>query len=395
MSTARALLNRIRTFKANRALPTQAREAAATDRKGLPPADPGAQRVIDEGLAWLGRAQDHSASADGGFARHFSLVTGWSASYPETTGYIIPTLIEDAAATGSQDLRERARRGLDWLTKIQLQSGAFQGGVIGASPVTPVVFNTGQIVMGLAAGETAFGSCGEALRRAADWLVAVQDEDGCWRKGASPFTAPGEKVYDTHVAWGLIEAARVLPDAGYGKAALANIRWALTHQRSNGWFANCCLTQPGQPLTHTIGYALRGIIEGYRFSGEPDLLAAARRTADGLLGAVAPDGRVGGRLDPDWRSTVDWACLTGSSQIAHCWLLLFEITGEQRYLEIAHRINAWVRRTIATDGSPDCRGGVKGSFPVDGGYGTYEYLNWACKFTIDANRLELRLSPRN
>ena len=40
-------------------------------------------------------------------------------------------------------------------------------------------------------------------------------------------------------------------------------------------------------------------------------------------------------------------------------------------------------------------GGVKGSFPVDGGYGTYEYLNWAAKFTIDANVKELALSGPN
>jgi len=40
------------------------------------------------------------------------------------------------------------------------------------------------------------------------------------------------------------------------------------------------------------------------------------------------------------------------------------------------------------DGSPDARGGIKGSFPVSGGYGTYEYLAWACKFFIDANLLE-------
>jgi len=31
---------------------------------------------------------------------------------------------------------------------------------------------------------------------------------------------------------------------------------------------------------------------------------------------------------------------------------------------------------------------VTGSFPVDGGYGTFQYLNWACKFSIDANLFE-------
>jgi hypothetical protein len=28
-------------------------------------------------------------------------------------------------------------------------------------------------------------------------------------------------------------------------------------------------------------------------------------------------------------------------------------------------------------------------FPMEGGYGAFEYLNWAAKFTIDANVKEL------
>ena len=120
-----------------------------------------------------------------------------------------------------------------------------------------------------------------------------------------------------------------------------------------------------------------------------------RRLTNGLLRAHCPDGGLPGKLRSDWSADASWVCLTGNVQIAHCWLLLFEITGERRYLDVARRVNAWVRRRIAVDGPTDRRGGVKGSFPVDGDYGTYEYLNWACKFTIDANRLELQLSPRN
>ena len=41
------------------------------------------------------------------------------------------------------------------------------------------------------------------------------------------------------------------------------------------------------------------------------------------------------------------------------------------------------------DGPEGIRGGVKGSHPVDGGYGPFEYLNWAAKFSIDANLIEL------
>src|SRR5262249_62031267 len=129
-------------------------------------------------------------------------------------------------------------------------------------------------------------------------------------------------------------AARV-DEPRYAEAALANVRWALTKQGDNGWFDCCCLEQPDRPLTHTLGYVLRGVLEAYRFTREPGLLGAARKTADGLLTALRPAGHLPGRLNSDWGAAVPWACLTGSVQVAHCWLMLFQDTGELRYREAA------------------------------------------------------------
>jgi hypothetical protein len=278
---------------------------------------------------------------------------------------------------------------LDWLTSIQFESGAFQAGPVDARPVVPVTFNTGQVLLGLASGATAFGTLyDDAMSRAADWLVATQDADGCWRQHPTPFAAPGEKVYETHVAWGLLEAARVAPSRGYEEAALANINWALTHQEANGWFRHCCLTDVERPLTHTLGYALRGIVEGYRYSKDQRLLDAAQRGADGLITAVQPDGFLPGRLRADWSAAVEWSCLTGSLQVACCFLLIYGETGESQYRDAALALNRFVRRSVRLDAPPEIRGGVKGSFPVWGRYGAYEYLNWAAKFFVDAMQLE-------
>jgi hypothetical protein len=373
-------------------LPAQAKLARRIDHRGLPERDVGVERAIDEAIAWLGRAQDHSASHDGGCARHYSLVSGWATSYPETSGYIVPTLIAYADWRYDAQVRDRARRMLDWLVSIQFPEGGFQGGKIDAVPRVPVTFNTGQILFALAAGTAAFGEAYRApMQRAADWLVRTQDADGAWRKHPTPFAAPGEKAYETHVAWALLEADRVEPGKGYGEAALGNVRWALGKQQPNGWIADCCLSDPVAPLTHTLGYALRGIVEAWRYSRDPALLAAARRTADGLLGALQPGGFLPGCLDAQWRPAADWACLTGSVQIAHSWLMLFQDTGHTAYRDAGFAANAYVRRTMVIDAPHEVRGGIKGSFPVDGGYGTYEYLNWAAKFFADSQWLEGRV----
>jgi hypothetical protein len=360
----------------------------------MPKQDPGVERFCAEAVAWLGRAQDFSASADGGFARDYSLLSGWATSYPETTGYIVPTLLDYGRVKKSDKLRGRARKALDWLSSIQLRDGGFQGGRIDAKPVVPVTFNTGQILLGLAAGYREFASYGDAMTRAADWLVQTQDPDGCWRKYPTPFATLGEKAYETHVSWGLFEAERIVPGRGYGEAGLRQVRWALTWQRENGWIDKCCLSDPRRPLTHTLGYALRGIVEAYRLSKDKTFLDAAKRTADGLLKALGSDGFLPGRLSSNWRGAVSWACLTGTVQVAHSWLMLYDYLGDVRYREAGFLANRYVRRTMSADGPPEIRGGIKGSFPIDGDYGRYEYLNWAAKFAVDSNLVEQAIRDR-
>ena len=389
------MLQVIRKWRADLQLSPAAKSARRVDARGLPKDDPGIERFVDEGIAWLARAQDSSASADGGVARDFSLLKGWATSYPETTGYIVPTILEYANLRNQPEVRQRAKRMLDWLSSIQLPNGGFQGGRIDANPVVPVTFNTGQILLGLVAGFSEFGDYEEAMSRAADWLVATQDGDGCWRNFPTPFAKPGEKAYETHVAWGLLESERVVSGRGYGEAGLRQVRWALTQQRQNGWIDHCCLNDPIRPLTHTIGYALRGIVEAYRLSNDQIFLEAALRTANGLLTVLGNDGYLPGRLTSDWQSGATWACLTGIVQIAHCWFLLYQLTGKSVYREAGYRANRYVRRTMSIDGPPEMRGGIKGSFPIDGDYGQFEYLNWAVKFAIDSNILEqkIRMHP--
>jgi hypothetical protein len=370
-------------------LPENARLEARRDRLGLPLEDPGIEKAIELGARWLGLAQDCSTSHDGGVSARYSLIEGWAASYPETTGYIAPTMLAYAGFSGNTWARQRAQRMLDWLVSIQFPDGCFQADFIGIKPPVPATFNTGQILLGLVSGVREFGDIyREPMIRAADWLVRTQDKDGAWRKNQPGVRFRGEKAYDTHVAWALLEAARLEPDKPYADAAIANVSWALTLQRDNGWFERCCTGDPTKPLTHTLGYALRGILELYRFNRDTDVLESSRRTADGILGALREDGFLPGRLYPDWRSAANWACLTGSVQIAICFLMLFDLLGDERYRDAAYVLNRYVRRSMMCEGSPEKQGAIKGAFPVDGGYLKYEYPNWACKFFVDANMLE-------
>ncbi len=368
-----------------------AKEAKKRDKVNINSiSDPNVSIVLDAVFSWLINAQKFNKLGDDGYARDFSFINGWASSYPETTGYIIPTLIEAANKFEREDLKESAHKALDWLVSIQLDNGAFQGGKIDSSPVVPVTFNTGQILLGLAAGFDEFGDeYLEVTHKAAKWLCETMDDDGCWRDYPTPFAANGEKAYETHVAWGLMEATKATGEKKYLKFALKNIDWALTKQTKNGWFSHCCLEDPKAPLTHTIGYVLRGVLEAYLHSGQNKYLEAAKLTAKPLSELLLKDGFLAGRLDQNWQGTVDWSCLTGSVQISACLFILNNISPNEKFVQAARNANMFVRKTIKIVDTQDFSGGVQGSFPVDGGYGTFQQLNWAAKFYIDAQIMEL------
>lgn len=382
--------NKIRNWRQIQGFPEDIKNHINRDKKGIMGFDPGHDRAIEEGIGWLCRAQDFSKTADGGVARHYSMFDGWSSSYPETTGYIISTLIDYSQKCSNRNIEERVERMLDWLVRIQCPEGGFRGGTITNPSNNPVTFNTGQILLGLCSSVSIFRQkYMEAIRKAADWLVKTQDEDGCWRRYPTPFASPGEKAYETHVAWALFEAERIEKGRGYAEKAMKNIRWALKKITANGWINDCCLNDRRQPLTHTIGYFLRGLIEAYHFNNDEQVLDAAIKIANALILAMKNNGHIAGRLNEKWKGTVKWACLTGTVQIAYCWIELYKICGERKYWEAGIIANSYVRRTLLLD-SPDggIRGGIKGCFPVDGGYGAYLFLNWACKFFVDSNMLE-------
>lgn len=378
-----------------RSLSPEGQAEVKKDHKEPLAKDPGKAATVVAALDWLVRAQENSASHDGGVARDYSVKKGWATSYPETTGYIIPTLINGGRYFGNQTYIDSAKKALDWCEKIQLESGAFQGGRIENEPV-PVTFNTGQILIGLAAGAKEFDQYHDAMNRAAQWLVDTMDDDGCWRRFGTPFAEQGEKAYETHVSWGLLEAAKVSGNKEFGEAAIKNIRWAMTKQHENGWFDDCCLDQPNSPLTHTLGYVTRGIMEGYLYSRDETMLQSAMKLAGAISTLIDDEGYLPGRWHKDWTPAVSWVCLTGAVQIAHSLLIIYMETGHDKYLETASKLNQYVRRTVRLDGANEAMiGGIKGSFPIDGLYGRFEYLNWAAKFFIDSNMLEAEVKAES
>ncbi|HKV75102.1 MAG TPA: hypothetical protein VJN95_11325 [Gemmatimonadales bacterium] len=370
--------------------PAAAQELRMEHAGGFPAEESHAPHLA-EAIGWLERAQD--ATPDDGFARGYSIAfnrhfgaRGWQASYPETTGYIIPTLYEAAEVLGRPELAARATRAARWEIEVQLPSGAVQGGVIGEGR-SPAVFNTGQVIFGWLralelTGEKEFG---EAARRAGRFLVQSLDEAGNWRSGNSLFANSRTTLYNARATWALAEAGVRLNEPEFTAAARRNLHAVAARQHANGWFPDCCLTDPVRPLLHTIAYTVRGLLEGGRVLQDEKLLVAAESAAEALLPTVRADGWMPGRFAEDWSGAVSWSCLTGEAQMANNWMRLYLIRGDRRWLEPVPRVLQFLKRTQnRTHADPGIRGGIKGSNPLDGGYGHFEILNWATKYFADA-----------
>lgn len=351
-------------------------------------------------MAWLCRAQD--STDDGGVSRAYSLIfnsffglRGWEPSYPETTGYIIPTFFDYYHFTGRDEFFHRAVKMAEWESEIQLESGAVRGGVIGFPP-SPAVFNTGQVIFGWcrAYRETGNAAFLRSAQRAGDFLVACQDLDGGWvKRGSSLYAAQGPTVYNTRVSWALLLLHQLTEEPRYREAAIRNLRWALRKQNDNGWFCDNCLDDPLRPLVHTIAYAVQGMMESGFLLEDDELIDAAAKTATTMAGLLRPDGSLAGRYDELWRPQSRWSCLTGNMQMSIVWSRMQQQSVLNWAGEASQRILAFNNSLLnLRTQSSGRRGGVKGSYPIYAEYGTFEYLSWAAKFTVDALLLDLRAS---
>jgi hypothetical protein len=339
---------------------------------------------LQAAIEWIYRAQD--ATPDRGVSHSYAIGSGWLRSYPETTGYIIPTLLNIDFLTGDAEARKRALEMADWELSARLDSGAIPSLV----DQQPVVFDTGQVIFGWLRAHEVTGDARylEAATKAADWLIASLDPDGVWRKHGNPGTT-GEHVYNVRTAWAMIALSYRIGDPRYSDAMRPFLRWVLAQEKERGWFRQNCLTDDRRPLLHTIAYTAQGLLESGALLDDAEYIAASRRTAEELIKHVAPDGRMPGRFDDHWQPAAGWACLTGMAQASIVWQRLDKLDNQTRYSEIVRKVHMFLKHTqdLKTR-NPGIRGGIRGSFPVNGQYLRYKVPNWATKFFIDALLLE-------
>lgn len=346
------------------------------------------QEHLVAAIQWLKRS--HDQSPDQGVSWGYSLKGGWRPSYRETSGYIAVTLFNLAHQLQDREAEERAVAIAHWLVNQQNPDGSISDPRYGSSGI---VFDTGQVLFGYtrAYKETQNPEFLAAAERAANWLVQVADAEGRWTR----HTHLGiPHVYNTRVAWALLQMNALRPKSERLQVAKANLDWALTQQNDWGWFEQCAFTSNTAPFTHTIAYAIRGLLQSGWLLNEPKYTQAAVKAAEAMLDYVREDGLIPGQIATDGTPQGRYCCLTGNCQMAIIWLKLYEETCDRRYYQAATKSLRYVMssQNLRTQ-NPNIYGGIKGSQPIWGSYTRLSYPNWATKFFIDALLLWVQLQP--
>lgn len=274
-------------------------------------------------------------------------------SYPEVTGYYIPTLLR-------WGFRGLALQYAKWLCQIQAESGAWYD-TIGTDPY---VFDTAQVLKGLLAIRELYPEADVHIRKGCDWLVSNIDEDG--RLVTSTKKAWGEEgicseLIHLYCLSPLIEAAGVYQVPAYREAAQKTADYYITNHKEDILNFNI--------LSHFYAYIMEALCD----IGETEL---ARQGMEKMADIQADNGMI-----PAYRN-VNWVCSTGMFQLAITWYKLGDMEhGDKAFSYAAHLQNesgGWFG-SYATVENP--KAANQEEFPD---YFREGEISWAVKYFLDA-----------
>ena len=266
-------------------------------------------------------------------------------SYPEVTGYLIPTLL----SVGERNL---AYEYAQWLLSVQREDGSF------GLRENSYAFDTGQVVRGWTQMIERMPELEEPLHRACDWVIETADgttgrllvppSGRDWSLGQRGEVSEAIHLY---VLAPLRRAGELLNESQYGK---------FVSKSADFYLKNVCLTDFSRPnaLSHFYAYVQEALVElGYEDQAQRGMASVAR--------FQQPSGAVPAYSD------VNWICSAGLAQFALVWYRLGQTKQADAALSFLESLQ-------------NSTGGFFGSYGVSADYFPAEEISWAAKYAVEA-----------
>ena len=330
-------------------------------------------------LQWVRRSIE--ATGGQGSAHHWSPLWGWAKPYPETTGYLIETLVHYAGLLGEPALADLAMQCARWLQGQQLPGGSFPALLAGSG--RPSVFNTAMVLsMAHALPDWCGSEARPQLEAALRYLLRGLSPDGTWQQDAYvPGFVPS---YYSYAVWRVLQADQVLRMDGVEEAMSRALSAYAARFLPNGAVRHWGFRPEGAAFTHTIAYTLQGFWEAAQCLARADVAEQTLHSAGRLWAEVQRAGRTAGRYDEHWRGDYSFRCVTGNAQLSVLYRRLWAGCAEPEFLRAADFFLQEILDTQGLGKNPGRCGAVPGSLPLWGPYLRLRYPNWAAKFYLDA-----------
>lgn len=270
-------------------------------------------------------------------------------SYPEVTGYYIPTLIR-------WGYKELAVSYAQWLCSIQKEDGSWYDTLDKA----PYIFDSAQILKGLIAVRKIYSDreqLDSAIKRGCDWILSCMTEEGQLKTPSeAEWGNVASELIHTYCLSPLNDAAQLYSEFKYQEAANKILNYYKKKY--------CQKIVDFSMLSHFYAYVVEAMLD----MGEIEL---AREAMTNIEAFQKKSGAVPAYKD------VDWVCSTGLFQLSLIWFRLGELDRGNKAFEYACKLQndsgGWYGSYISEENADE----INTYFPD-------AEISWANKYFLDA-----------
>lgn len=347
------------------------------------------EEFMHHAFDWLRKASDCWGGSNGFAARYKMIADSWQGPYPETTGYIIPTLREYSSYTNSQEPLLMAEAAAKWLSSRQLSDGSIRCNVEVPtnnfdSEHEIVLFDLGAILQGFCSISEMDSKYFFNSEMLANFIVRNQNDCGLWDKYLY-FDHFG--THNSLVAYALILSGIQLNNEKITKSGEKCLRNLLCRFRDNGFIDFCSFNNKSHEsaFLHPYVYSIEGFLKTALLTKNDEWLIPIRTPLEKLKNDMLDTQCFNvSHYNENMGRNSSYIATTSIAQLSDCWLKYAKITGDVEYHEVAGICLDKLCDLMFLNGSHAIRGGIPSSYPVGGGYGPHTINNWTIKYFIDA-----------